>query len=70
MIEVQGLTRFYADRPAIQDLTFSVPRGHVRKGLIINQGSLVADDTPANLARSVAGGHGAELEMVLPGDRG
>ena len=29
MIEVQGLTRFYADRPAIQDLSFSVPRGQV-----------------------------------------
>jgi ABC-2 type transport system ATP-binding protein len=29
LIEVQGLTRFYADRPAIQDLTFSVPRGQV-----------------------------------------
>ena len=29
MIEVRGLTRFYADRPAIQDLTFSVPRGQV-----------------------------------------
>jgi ABC-2 type transport system ATP-binding protein len=29
LIEVQGLTRFYADRPAIQDLTFVVPRGQV-----------------------------------------
>ena len=29
MIEVQGLTRYYADRPAIQELTFSVPRGQV-----------------------------------------
>jgi ABC-2 type transport system ATP-binding protein len=29
LIEVQGLTRFYADRPAIQDLSFSVPRGQV-----------------------------------------
>ena len=29
LIEVQGLTRFYSDRPAIQDLTFSVPRGQV-----------------------------------------
>jgi len=29
LIEVQGLTRFYADRPAIDDLTFSVPRGQV-----------------------------------------
>jgi ABC-2 type transport system ATP-binding protein len=38
--------------------------------LIINQGRLVADDTPANLARSVAGAQGAEIEMVLQGDRG
>ena len=37
--------------------------------LIINQGRLVADDTPANLARSVAGVQGAEVEMVLQGDR-
>ena len=37
--------------------------------LIIDQGRLVADDTPANLARSVAGTHGAEIEMVLQGDR-
>jgi ABC-2 type transport system ATP-binding protein len=37
--------------------------------LIINQGRLVADDTPANLARSVAGAGGAEIEMVLQGDR-
>ena len=29
MIEVQGLTRFYAGRPAIQELSFSVPRGQV-----------------------------------------
>src|SRR4029077_8098870 len=29
LIEVQGLTRYYADRPAIQELTFSVPRGQV-----------------------------------------
>ena len=29
MIEVQGLTRYYARRPAIQDVTFSVPRGQV-----------------------------------------
>ncbi|TAN32489.1 ABC transporter ATP-binding protein [bacterium] len=29
MIEVQGLTRYYAERPAIQDVTFSVPRGQV-----------------------------------------
>ena len=38
--------------------------------LIINHGRLVADDTPANLARSVAGGAGAEIEMTLDGDRG
>jgi ABC-2 type transport system ATP-binding protein len=37
--------------------------------LIINQGRLVADDTPANLARGVAGAQGAEIEMVLQGDR-
>ena len=37
--------------------------------LIINQGRLIADDTPANLARSVAGGQGAEIEMVVVGDR-
>jgi ABC-2 type transport system ATP-binding protein len=37
--------------------------------LIINHGRLVADDTPANLARSVAGGERAEIEMVLVGDR-
>ena len=29
MIEVQGLTKFYDVRPAIQDVTFSVPRGQV-----------------------------------------
>ena len=29
MIEVQGLTKFYGERPAIQDVTFSVPRGQV-----------------------------------------
>ena len=29
MIEVQGLTRFYDRRPAIQDVTFSVPKGQV-----------------------------------------
>ena len=29
MIEVQGLTKFYGERPAIQDITFSVPRGQV-----------------------------------------
>src|SRR5216684_5251030 len=38
--------------------------------LIINRGRLVADDTPANLARTVAGSQGAEIEMVLQGDRG
>jgi gliding motility-associated transport system ATP-binding protein len=36
--------------------------------LIINQGRLVADDTPANLARSVAGTQGAEIEMIVHGD--
>jgi ABC-2 type transport system ATP-binding protein len=29
LIEVQGLTKFYDERPAIQDVTFSVPRGQV-----------------------------------------
>lgn len=29
MIEVQGLTKFYGERPAIQDVTFSVPKGQV-----------------------------------------
>ena len=29
MIEVQGLTKFYEERPAIQDVTFSVPSGQV-----------------------------------------
>ena len=29
MIEVQGLTKFYGKRSAIQDVTFSVPRGQV-----------------------------------------
>ena len=29
MIDVEGLTKFYDDRPAIQDITFSVPRGQV-----------------------------------------
>jgi len=29
LIEVQGLTKFYDVRPAIQDVTFSVPRGQV-----------------------------------------
>jgi ABC-2 type transport system ATP-binding protein len=29
LIEVQGLTKLYHERPAIQDVTFSVPRGQV-----------------------------------------
>ncbi len=29
MIEVQGLTKYYDERPAIQDVTFSVPKGQV-----------------------------------------
>jgi ABC-2 type transport system ATP-binding protein len=29
LIEVQGLTKFYDERPAIQDVTFSVPKGQV-----------------------------------------
>ncbi len=29
MIEVQGLTKFYDERPAIRDVTFSVPKGQV-----------------------------------------
>lgn len=29
MIEVEGLTRFFGERPAIQDVTFSVPKGQV-----------------------------------------
>lgn len=29
MIEVQGLTKYYDERPAIVDVTFSVPRGQV-----------------------------------------
>ena len=29
LIEVQGLTKYYDDRPAITDLTFSVPRGQM-----------------------------------------
>jgi ABC-2 type transport system ATP-binding protein len=37
--------------------------------LIINHGRLVADDTPANLARTVSGGQGAEIEMVLQGSK-
>ncbi len=37
--------------------------------LIINRGRLVADDTPANLARTVTGAQRAEIEMVLQGDR-
>jgi ABC-2 type transport system ATP-binding protein len=29
LIQVQGLTKYYGDRPAIVDVTFSVPRGQV-----------------------------------------
>jgi len=29
LIEVQGLTKFYGERAAIQDVSFSVPRGQV-----------------------------------------
>ena len=29
LIEVQGLTKFYDERPAIQDVSFSVPRGQI-----------------------------------------
>ena len=29
MIEVEGLTKFYGERPAVQDVTFSVPPGQV-----------------------------------------
>src|SRR5579859_4170510 len=29
MIEVSGLTKYYGERPAVQDLTFSVPKGQV-----------------------------------------
>jgi len=29
LIEVQGLTKFYDERPAIQDVTFSIPKGQV-----------------------------------------
>jgi ABC-2 type transport system ATP-binding protein len=29
LIEVQGLTKFYGERPAIQDVTFSVPKGQI-----------------------------------------
>jgi ABC-2 type transport system ATP-binding protein len=29
LIEVQGLTKFYGERPAISDVTFSVPKGQV-----------------------------------------
>ena len=38
--------------------------------LIINHGRLVADDTPDNLARRVAGAEGGEFEMVVRGDGG
>ncbi|MHB8612830.1 MAG: DrrA family ABC transporter ATP-binding protein [Candidatus Dormibacteraceae bacterium] len=37
--------------------------------LIVNHGRLIADDTPANLARTVAGGQGAEIAMMVAGDR-
>ncbi len=37
--------------------------------LIINHGRLIADDTPANLALTVSGTEGAEIEMVVQGDR-
>jgi ABC-2 type transport system ATP-binding protein len=36
--------------------------------IIINQGRLVADDTPQNLSRSLSGGRGAEIEMTVRGD--
>jgi len=36
--------------------------------VIINQGRLVADDSPANLARRLSQGRGLEIEMVLRGD--
>src|SRR5574338_422578 len=29
MIEVSGLTKFYGDFPALQDVTFSVPKGEI-----------------------------------------
>ena len=29
MIEVAGLTKYYADRPALVDVTFQVPRGQI-----------------------------------------
>src|SRR5215470_15969910 len=29
LIEVQGLTKYYQSRPAIVDLTFSIPQGQV-----------------------------------------
>jgi ABC-2 type transport system ATP-binding protein len=29
LIEVQGLTKYYGERPAISEVTFSVPRGQV-----------------------------------------
>ena len=38
--------------------------------LIINEGRLVADDTPDNLARRVAGAEGGEIEMLVHGDGG
>jgi ABC-2 type transport system ATP-binding protein len=36
--------------------------------LIINHGRLVADDTPDNLARRIAGAEGGEIEMVVHGE--
>jgi ABC-2 type transport system ATP-binding protein len=36
--------------------------------LIINQGKLVADDTPDNLARSLTGAGGGVIEMIVQGD--
>jgi len=38
--------------------------------IIINQGRLVADDTPGNLGRRLSQGKGLEVEMVLRGEPG
>jgi ABC-type multidrug transport system ATPase subunit len=38
--------------------------------LIINQGRLVADDTPQRLTERFGRDHGQEIEMVLRGDAG
>ena len=38
--------------------------------IIINQGRLVADDTPGNLGRRLSRGKGLEVEMVLRGEPG